>query len=234
MKTPIYILIGLCSLILTACECVVNLDTEKEIDPKNAANLVFLHAMPDQGALYVESDGMKVYDDLDYDDTAPERVMIGDGRSNIRLKTRQNNSTLFNSLADFKKDNDYSAIAYGYGYKVQLKILRDSIDNYNPANPYIRFIHLCGDLDDIKFEFTRQFTIVDTVSYESFTSLLEVSPGTYSLAIYDKSTDSLLHKRNEINITAGKIYNLVLRGYAELGKGKPLSVLISEAERIGN
>ncbi len=223
--------------ILTGCECVTNLDTEKIIDPKETALALFLHAMPDQDGMTIKSNSIEVEKNLSYFQTSYKYRKVGSGIRNIKfLKSDGNSNTgnviKFNGIFNFKKDINYTMVAYGFGSRVRSLLMKDSINGYNPKNPYVRFVHVSSDAPELKLKFKRQLTNEITLSYTKFTSLIEFPSGAYGLDIFTKS-DSLVYSLNDINISEGNLYTIVIRGYFKTGgdSGKPLDCLVASVRK---
>ncbi len=213
--------------ILIGCVCPTDLDTEQIIDPKETALALFLHAMPGLDGMNVKSNSIEVESGLSYFPTNHQYRKVGSGIRNIKFLTANGNAIIFNAIFNFKKDMDYTMVAYGFGSRIRSLIMKDSINDYNPANPYVRFVHVSSDAPDLKLHFKRQLTNEITLSYKKYTSLIEFPSGTYGLDIFTKS-DSLVYSLNDINISEGNLYTVVIRGYFKPeGDGKPLDCLVA-------
>lgn len=226
-----YFIITIATAILIGCECVTDLDTEKIIDPKETAHALFIHAMPDQDGMNIKSNTIEVEKNLSYSSTDHKYRKVGSGIRNIKFLKSDGGTIKFNAIFNFVRDMDYTLVAYGFGSRIRSLVMKDSINDYNPANPYVRFVHVSSDAPDLKLHFKRQLSNEITLSYTKFTSLIEFPSGTYGLDIFTKN-DSLVYSLSDINISEGYLYTLVVRGYFEPENNrKQLDCLVASVKK---
>lgn len=230
----IFFYFGLCitgSILIISCECIPSNSDFKTFIPDDAANILFINAMPDIGEVDFQSD-LVTKNNFKYDSISNSYFKIDAGTKSIRFLKSIDKAPVFNGIVSFKTGSFYTVIGYGFGTgsKIRALIVSDSIPNFSPENSYIRFFHVSSNSEQLLFNLTNS---TDTVSYnilyKSFTNFEKISPGKYKLEI--KLNDSLLLSNNNVNIASGHTYSFVLRGYYGGIGAKELDCQIVEVER---
>ena len=210
-KSYLLLLSCIFAVFIVSCECVVNIDTDRIITPSQYAQVLFINANSgfEQLKIFTGSDGfiMNSYfseDIFNYKDVLP-------GTQNFYIKTN-NDSLLFNGLTEMDRGAPYTFIAYGNKSRVQGILLSDTIENYSPNNAYFRCINLGNETPYVMFRITGSYPIQQIKPYRTFSKYTPTYNGRYNIDILDATTDSLMLSYRNKELTAGKIYSLILRG----------------------
>jgi hypothetical protein len=229
---PIFIYIFIFSglLIFSACECVPGIDTPKIIEPVDFSNVLFINAMPDVDMVDVWSTDHLVLGNLSYDNNQNIYKKIGAGSSNIKFILQKDSTIIFNSSTELIKNGNYTFIGFGRKTRIKGMLMSDSIDSYTPNNAYVRFAHVSDDAPAVKFVI-NSYPINPSLSYNSYTSIYPIPTGIYSLSVNDTLTNSTLTTKDSIEIKAGSLYNLILRGHYTGSQTRKLECIVVEIKK---
>ncbi|MFP4527262.1 MAG: DUF4397 domain-containing protein [Candidatus Kapaibacterium sp.] len=227
MLNKLSILFSLIALaMLGACECVPEIAGPKQVTPGESADVLFVHAMPDQPRMEIESSGYTVTSEFAYDDDTFDYYQIGAGANNIRLIS-PNGSTMFNGVVDFSKGMDYTLVMYGGGSKLRTLVMKDQVDGIAPEWAYIRYAHVAGGTGEVKFEVGGDTPAeYQNLTFRNKSEFQAIWPGNYPVRIYNATTKELIIELPAQKIQAGRLYTLVLRGDVSSGSERPIECLI--------
>jgi hypothetical protein len=230
MKLSLTLVLSLAFMaILGSCECVPEIAGPKQVTPSEYADVRFVHAMPDQGKMLIESSGYTVTNEFAYGSRSFDYYEIGAGTNNVRLTT-ENGSTMFNGVVDFAKNLEYTMIMYGRGSIIRSLVMRDTVAGYSPDWAYIRYTHVSGDTPEVKFEVSNKLTAnLQNLNYRKKSDFKPIKPGSYNIDVFDAATGELLTVADRQQISAGSLYTLILRGNKTDQTDRPLECLVIES-----
>jgi Domain of unknown function (DUF4397) len=226
----LYFIFFFSSLLFYGCECVPGIDTPKVIEPVDFANVLFINAMPDVDVVDVWSTDHLVLGNLSYDNNQNIYKKIGAGSSNIKFIVQKDSSIIFNSTTELQKDENYTFIGYGRNDRIKGMLMSDSIDSYSANNAYIRFAHVSDDAPAVKF-IISSYPINPALDYGLYSGIYPVPIGKYSISVNDTLTNSTLAKIDTLDIKAGSLYNLILRGHFTGSQTRKLECIIIEIKK---
>lgn len=217
-----FIAAALAIIALAACECVPTLDTPKKFDPDEAARLLFVHAMPDVGAVVFESDVITL-EDLGYDSPANEYHKLSAGTNHLRIIRKENGANLFLAMAEFEKDLSYTLVAYGAGNgtAIESKILNDTIGSFDQTKTYVRFVNVAAGVGNVNFILRTNDPINFEIEYRRNTDLYPIEPGKYFMDVKNV-TDGSIIVSNRLEFEAGKVHSIILRGIKNVNRSPEL------------
>ena len=220
-------------ILAVSCECVPNLETKKVVEPSDAANVMFVNALPEYRSVDIEGKIAK-YPNISYDNAEYKYNLMLHGTNTVRFLNSDDGSVLFNVFVELHKDFYYTFIGYGTGSPDRQKTLlvRDSIEHFTADFAYIRFINVWSNKEnDIEtppagFEFSGETTFADTLNTGAAGGFYEIQPGKiFNLMIRDSKTGENITMLDGIEARAGFIYNFILRGYAGSPNGSGTELL---------
>ena len=221
-KKKIIILIATLAILLIACECVTNVPTDQIIKPTEFAKILFINAIPeldyDTLNVYSASRIIGLIDTIEFNREGKYEykdvgLIVGGQKNAIRLVKPKDSLVIYNCLLDVEQDHKYTFFAYGIGNDIQSRMLRDTINQFEPTNVYLRCINISPDSPEalIRVEtegYSRDFNL----SSGEFSEIATLPSGNYT--IYFSTKDSTFNTTvNNVKFGKGKINNVILEGY---------------------
>ncbi len=224
-----YIILSYCLALigLVGCECVTAIDTPKEVNPTFFAHVLFINGHPDMDEINIKSDNTVLVKSLYYNTNPKNYADLSPGSRNI-LITSPEDSILFNSSLDLTDKQNYTFIAYGTENRLQTLFFNDTISDYSVNNTYFRFVDIAPESPPFIIRISNQYPIVNLLHYRSFTKYVPTTEGKYELEMRQAMNDSLVLSMKDINMKAGKIYTILIKGYNEGIGSKKLQFQIIE------
>lgn len=202
------------ALLLQACPCVPELESEKVIEPDKAASITFVHAMPDISTILLESDIFKL-DDYTYFSQSNNDFLLPIGFNNIKIKRNDNSSVVLNSFLECELNQHYTVIAYGLGsdFRQNMLAINDSTDNFNPESAYLRCINVSWDPESEDEQPLVYFSLIDAVvEHSRYSNFIEISEEEMQLeCYYENDTEAFVNEN--FTFEKGYYYTIILRGY---------------------
>ncbi len=220
-------------ILAVSCECVPDISTKKVVEPSDAANVMFVNAIPEYKSVDIEGKIAK-YPNIKYDNAEYKYNLMFYGTNTVRFLNSENSNVLFNVFVELQKDFYYTFIGYGTGSPDRQKTLlvRDSIEHFTENNAYIRFINVWTNKENeletppASFGFSGNITFADTLKTGSSGEFYEIQPGRiFNLMIRDSKTGENITMLDGIEARPGFIYNFILRGYAGSPNGSGTELL---------
>ncbi len=209
--------------ILTSCECPSEIDTPKEIVPKDFANVTIINALPEFQDISVMNNVNYVLPNLNYFSNFINTSKFIAGYSNISIKNSIDSTTIYNSFFNFDKDSNYTMVIYGKSNRNYSLLIKDKALNNSLNKAFIRFIHASLDAPkNVKFVLSQNFNLEFLINAKSNSEYFETEPTTYDLKILNSVNDSILINYGNIKLESQNAYTLLLKGYQSTNDTKKL------------
>ncbi len=223
MKKKILIILIPLAIIIYACECVVDNDTEKIITPTEFANIVFINAVSDielsNILVYSASKILQRLDTIESNWNKFEAeykkvgIKVANNKNNLKLVNFYDTTQiLFNSVLDIQKDSNYTFVAFGKNKYIQSIFVSDYIETYNPDNIYFRFFNAVSDSPTLTVEVESEgYLNKFSIEAGKATQIFALPNGKFKITLL--SADSLYMKvYRDLSFEQGKMNNFILKG----------------------
>ncbi|RED96202.1 DUF4397 domain-containing protein [Marinoscillum furvescens] len=195
----------------TAC----NDDESEQIPVPETAYVSLYHASPNATGLDVLVDGRQINSySFDYSESTGY-LRFYTGERTLKFTPYDANNTVTDTTVNFEPNNAYSVFAVGEYPNLQTLILEDNSEAPTADHAKIRVVHLSPDAPDVTVSSSQSSEIaIGAQSYLTASEFQEVAAGTYSLAVDNAQSDSTVLDVEDLYLSPGIFYTLVIKGYA--------------------
>lgn len=143
--------------VVAGCDCVPEIDTDKNVYPETFANVYFVAASPDLRAFDVEADGFVVAENLSFENDPDKYAKIGaDARANLlRLLDSKSGNAVYATSVDFPEESYWTMFVFGSSAFVETVSLEDDVESIDLGGGVFRVINFVSISDSIKIKLTR-------------------------------------------------------------------------------
>lgn len=201
----------LLSALFWSCQCVIGIETPKEVSPTFFSHILFINAHPEFDELNILTDENVLVKSLYYNVNPKSYTSVSPGSRNIQI-TNYQDSVLFNSVSDLVDNQKYTFIAYGNSKRVQSIFFNDTISNFQPANMYYRVVDVSPDSPPFIIKLEDQYPIYNNINFRSATKYISAPAGSYNIEVKEAVTDSLVLSLKKYEMSAGKVYTILIKG----------------------
>lgn len=202
---------GFFLLSLWSCQCVVGIDTPKEINPTFYSHILFINAHPEFDELNILTDEKSLVESLFYNTNPKGYTNISPGSRNIQI-TDYRDSLIFNSILELTDNQKYTFIAYGSTNRMQTLFFNDSIPDYSPNNMYFRLVNVSPDCPTLISKVENEYPIYNYLGFRSATKYTSATGGSYSIELKEAISDSVVLSTKNVQMNAGKVYTVLVKG----------------------
>jgi hypothetical protein len=214
-----------------SCQCVVGIDTPKEVNPTFYSHVLFINAHPEFDEINFLTDNNVLVKSLYYNTNPKSYTNINPGNRNIQI-TNYLDSVIFNSTIDLSDNQKYTFIAYGSSKRVQTIFFTDTIKDYSVNNMYFRLVNVSPDSPVLISKVEDQYPIFNNLSFRSTTKYFSAPGGSYDIELKDALSDSLVLASKNIPMSTGKVYTILIKGMY-LGEGsKKMQLQVIENDPV--
>ena len=205
-------------------------DDDDVIVQKDTANVMVVHAAPDAPGVDLLIDDAKVNSStLNYlGNTAYFKVEAGN--RGLKVNSAGTATTVLNGNYNFIKDKNYTIFAKGTTIQddpaeLGLLIVEDDLTAPASGNAKVRFVHLSPDAPAVDIvnvtDAANQIVLFDAQSFEDVSSFASVPAGTYNLEVRADDGGAVIpiEGLTGLQLTAGKIYTVIARGFVTPPQG---------------
>lgn len=204
-------LFGLLTFSLSSC-----LDKDHEVpEPEPRSFVSFYHGSPDAPDLDILINTQRINNaPFKYSDYS-NYVAFTPGSVRVKFATVNSVSALIDTALTFQKDNIYSLFVVDSLKQVDVLVVQDSLVSPAAGKARVRFIHLSPDAPAVDLATTgnNAATLFSNVGFKGITQFQDIAAGTHSLQVKSAGSGSVLKPVTNIDLTAGRIYTFVLRGF---------------------
>jgi hypothetical protein len=206
MRLPILCL----ALAVTYSSCS---DDDNPIPNADTAIFSVFHASPSTDSLNFFLDANKVNtklvglgDSINY-----AEAFIGDRLAEIKKK---DGASIFKKSIKLEKDKAYSLFITNAKDKTDAEYVQITDDLTNPATgkAKIRFVHVSPDAGKLNLAVTGGADLFTEKEFKSATEFKEIDAKKQSFEIVDQGSDAVLSTLVDVDIKAGKIYTIWVKG----------------------
>ncbi len=218
-------------LAMSACTCVTDINTPRDVVPTEFANILFINSHPDMENMRIKLNGKVFIDQLNYkvQDTNYRKSDIGN--IDLEIFDLKDTSLVYRSYVNLKKEQSYTIVFYGSNKRVEEIYLEDTLSSLIHSNSYFRTFHLSPDAPNVIVELKDAFgnSINQALSYHEKSNIAAFPTGPLEINIYDSTKTELYMKLPAIEFKPGTFYKILLRGYFGIGHQNRLNCTV-----IGN
>jgi len=203
-------------------------DDDTAIEPDATVKIV--NVFPDAGSVNVYNGDSKINSSAIEYNSATAYLNVAKGEFTYNFKNTVTNNTVLSLPVKFDGGN-YSLFTTGKtGDNSTTGILtKDNLDNPSSGKAKIRFVHASTNAGAVNF-FVSDSLLFSNNAYKSVSEFKEMAAGTYTLKLSDATSGTAVVSKNDVVLTAGKIYTVAAIGLAENNvlTEQPLSISVME------
>lgn len=204
MKKLAYIF--LITLLVNACECVPDINTPKEVDPAQSANVAFINADNNHMQMQIISNDIELPEKIDFKSETSTYQKVASGATYIRVNNAVTGSALLNFSVDLEIGEYYSILIYGKGKRVIPILMKDEI---NQQAGSIRFINV-SEIDDRQLSFgSTDGKYASKLMPGSFSQELDYNGEPTEINLYENFNGGFI---GSLNLSGINKYNVIAEG----------------------
>lgn len=200
--------------LLTACLD----DDQNSIDPQPVAYVSFYHGSPATPSISIEVDN-RLYNTNSFEySTYFDYGRFYTGKRTFSFKSVNAANSLLDTMVTFEADKAYSFfISEEEGSFVPV-IAEDELKTPASGKALIRLVHLSPDTPAINLVIGDNADgLFENQAYQEVSDYEEIDGGRLDFHVLTSSENQEVVSAEAINIREGRIYTLIVRGYAEPG-----------------
>jgi len=186
--------------------------------PVEEASIIIKHASPDAPNVDLFVDGARINTSSISFNTNTGYVKIKAGARNIKVNAAGSTSSVINANVTLVKDKNYSLYAANKLSAIEPVLVEDNLTVPAAGKAHIRFVHLSPDAPSVNIvsgtATTNLFSAVTFKSSTAFTPVDATATGTAFTFNIRNATTSANVASVPATLVAGKIYTIVIRGFA--------------------
>ena len=204
-------LVGIFTLSLSGC-----LDKDNEApEPQPRSFVSFYHGSPDAPDLDILINTQRIFNSaLRYSDYT-NYVAFNPGSFRVKFTPVNSISAKIDTALTFQEDKVYSVFAVDSLNKIDVLVVQDSLVSPTAGKTRVRFIHLSPDAPAVDMATTGSSgtTLFSNVAFKGVTEFQDIAAGTLSFQVKGTGSSNVLKSVSNINLSAGRIYTIVFRGF---------------------
>lgn len=201
------------SIILIGCECPPNLNTDKDIIPRESSYLSIINLLDNPNTISVNSLNIQIKKITKIPNVHFQNF-INFPSGIVDFKLLDGNKSLLNTIIQTEKDEYYTILLYQNNAEVEHFLIREQIDKVK-NNLYLRFVNFSKIS---KIRFVIKSNLPQNLEYnlinKGITELVAFPSTPFTLELYKLPSDSLITKIENINLNLGNIGYFILIGDA--------------------
>jgi hypothetical protein len=222
-------LIGISSLSLTSC-----LDKDNESPaPQPRSFVSFYHGSPDAPDLDILINTQKLNSQPFKYSEYSNYVSFNPGSVRVKFAPVNAVNAFIDTALTFQQDKVYSIFVVDQLAEIDVLVLKDSLVTPASGKAGIRFVHLSPDAPavDVATTGTSAANLFSNVAFKGSTEFIQLTAGTHTLQVKNAGGSDVLLPVPNVDLTAGRIYTFVFRGFVTppTGNTKTLSFQLLEA-----
>jgi hypothetical protein len=193
-------------------------DDQNSIDPQPVAYVSFYHGSPITPSINIEVDN-RPYNTNTFDySTYFDYGRFYTGKRTFSFKSINAANSLLDTTVTFEADKAYSFfISEGEGSFVPV-IAEDELKTPASGKALIRLVHLSPDSPALSLAIGEEEDgLFEDQAYQEVSEFEEIDGGRLNFHVLASAENKELVSAEGINIREGRIYTLIVRGYAEQG-----------------
>lgn len=199
---------------LTACLD----DDQNNIDPQPVAYVSFYHGSPATPSISIEVDSRPYNTNAFSYSTYFDYGRFYTGKRNFSFKSVNASNSLLDTLVTFEPDKAYSFFISEEESSFVPVIAEDELKTPASGKALIRLVHLSPDSPGLNLVIGNETDgLFEDQTYQEVSDYEEIVGGRLDFHIRAAEDNLELVSAEGINIREGRIYTLVVRGYAEPG-----------------
>lgn len=199
---------------LTACLD----DDQNSIDPQPVAYVSFYHGSPATPSISIEVDN-RLYNTNSFDySTYFDYGRFYTGKRAFSFKPVNAANSLLDTLVTFEADKAYSFFISEEESSFVPVIAEDELKTPASGKALIRLVHLSPDSPAINLVIGNDADgLFEDQTYQEVSDYEEIDGGRLDFHVHSSADNQEMVSAAGINVREGRIYTLVVRGYAEPG-----------------
>lgn len=189
-------------------------DENNPISPVGTtARLTIINASPDAPNFDVYINSTLVGSNFVYLSTTGYRDVTGDAISRVTMYSPGISTPVIDTNLYCQTDKYYTLIAFDSLQNIQPMFLTDDLTAPGTSNANLRFIHLVPNGPTYDGGAAGKSPWFPFYSFSQASPFRAITGGTYSLQVYLAGTPTVVANSNSQDLTAGKIYTMIVRGF---------------------
>lgn len=195
-------------------------DENNRIDPQPVAYVSFYHGSPTTSAISIEVDN-RLYNTNTFDySTYFDYWRFFTGKRSFSFKSVNAANSLLDTLVTFEADKAYSFFISEEESGLTPVITEDELKTPAGGKALIRLVNLSPDSPEIDLKIGNgESALFETQAYQEVSDYEEIDEGRVDFHILSSSDKQEMVSAQGINIHEGRIYTLIVRGYADPATG---------------
>ncbi|WP_347159751.1 DUF4397 domain-containing protein [Pontibacter chitinilyticus] len=143
-------------------------------------------------------------------------LTLSPGEHQIKYTPVSGANAFVDSTLTFKEDKAYSLFTVNRQQNMELLVLQDSIITPASGKAALRIVNLSPDAPavDVSTSGATATSLASAVNFKGATQFQELASGRYTLQIKAAGTNDVLLTATDVQLTEGKTYSLLIRGFA--------------------
>lgn len=209
--------------LFTGCD-----EDEDPVTPvQETARVMAIHASPDAPAVDILVDNVVAKEDLAYLQNTPYTT-VNAGTRNIKVNVANTTTSVLNANLPVAANTSYSVFAIDSVASLEPLVTIDTLTTPAAENAHVRFFHLSPNAPAVDIAVVGGAVVFGNRAFRQYTSFTPLPAGTYPLEVRQAGTSTVVLPLGNITFTAGKIYTVIARGFAEATGTQALGAWIIE------
>ena len=195
-------------------------DKDGQMDPVPEAYVSFYHGSPSTSALTIEVDHQRYNTNLFDYNTYFDYGRFYTGKRNFSFKSQNAANSLLDTAVTFEADKVYSFFISEEDNGFVPVIVEDEFKSVPEGKALIRLVHLSPDAESVNVKVGDDGELLfEDQTYQEVSEYTEIEQGRIDFDLRASASDENLLTASNINISEGRIYTLVVRGYVDASSG---------------
>ena len=209
-------IVTFCLLVLIiGCECSPDINTPRDVDPENSANVAFFNVTDSYNSLSIRTDDYEIIEGLLKNDNLSSYEQIEPFFSNVIIS--DSDEEIVRVPIETKPESNYTGLIFEISNNVDLQIAE--IENIPTGNNSNFLLFNSNLLSKISINFGHEEVANEILVNEySFSNQITVEAKDYNFKIYDKDDSELLDTL--INFKLNTVYTIFYQHNHISNKGK--------------
>lgn len=213
-------LLGTVSCMMLMLSMTSCLDDSDGVEPAVVAHVSLFHASPDAPDLYVLLDDNPLSSQpLEYSDNTTY-LQFYTGNRELAFNSYNASNRLIDTTFNFKENTAYSVFVVNEQEDLSTLLVEDELETPASGKASVRFIQLSPDAPEVDFSVGEENSLEFTnQEFKQATDFTEVDADMYTLTVKATGEEESLVSVQEAEFIAGRVYTVILRGYANPPSG---------------
>lgn len=206
-----YFLTGISFLSLTGC-----LDKDNDTpQPQPRAFVSFYHGSPDAPDVDILVNTQRLNSNPFKYSHYSNYVAFNPGTFRVKFAPLNAAGVLTDSSLTFQQDKAYSVFLIDKLADADMLVLTDSLDAPATGKARLRFVNLSPDAPEVSIATTgtSSASLFTQIGFKGNTEFMDQTAGTHTLQVKNAASGEVLLSVPSVDVVAGNIYTLVLRGF---------------------